>query len=78
MTSFVTVDVSTGEVKVAASDSTELALEAKRDGYYFRDTGPSKKKAEDAVRDGLAKELEASASEKQSKLQDQVTDQLET
>lgn len=74
----VTIDLQSGTVEVRAEGEQQVKVSGTKDGYSYDDIGPSKKSAEKALKKELQKELDASITDEQSKLQRQVTDALES
>jgi len=70
----VSVDLKSGQVKVATEDSQEVQIDEELTGHVYEE---NRKSGEEALRDNLRAKLKADADVKQQELQKEVTDRLE-
>ncbi len=73
----VTVEPASGQVTVSSEAAGDIRLEGSREGHAYDDAGPHAGHVRDALQESLRADLEKQAREKESLLQDQVTDRLE-
>lgn len=70
----ITVDPKTGEVEVQSELSKKVAVEGEREARTYSDNPKLKKQLKDQLRDDLEKQVQ----ERETELQKQATDRLET